>query len=89
MVWRIEISDAPRKILAKLDKQVSARILDFLTQRIAKLENPRSVGEALKGSRFGQLWKYRVGDYRILCQIQDVKLVVLVVRIGHRKNVYE
>ena len=63
MVWRIEFEDAALKELAKLDKPVARRILAFLRERVADLEDPRSVGEALKGSRLGDFWKYRVGDY--------------------------
>ena len=64
------------------------RITDFLRTRVATLDDPRSLGEALKGSRLGDFWKYRVGDYRIICDIQDGKLIVLVVEIGHRSSVY-
>ena len=70
LVWRIEFEDAALKELAKLDKPVARRILAFLRERVADLEDPRSVGEALKGSRLGDLWKYRVGDYRILASIR-------------------
>lgn len=56
--------------------------------RVAKLDNPRSIGDALTGPDFGQYWRYRVGDYRIICEIQDKKVVVLVLRIGHRREVY-
>jgi mRNA interferase RelE/StbE len=88
LAWTIELSSSSRQALAKLDRRVSRRILQFLTARLAPVEDPRSLGEALKGPKFGPLWKYRVGDYRVLCQIRDSELVVLVVRIGHRKDVY-
>ncbi|MBI5814921.1 MAG: type II toxin-antitoxin system RelE/ParE family toxin [Nitrospinae bacterium] len=88
MAWTIEISTTPRKVLAKLDRSVSRRIFDFLIRRVAVLDDPRSIGEPLKGPRFGMLWKYRVGDYRILCDIRDNEVVILVVRIGHRKDIY-
>lgn len=64
------------------------RILQFLNDRIAKLEDPRSVGEPLKGSKLGAFWRYRVGDYRIIADIQDDRLRILVVRIGNRRDVY-
>jgi len=67
---------------------MARRILAFLANRVAKLEDPRSIGLALKGSEPGDFWKYRVGDYRIVCDIQDKKLVVLVLRAGNRREVY-
>ena len=88
MVWRIEFEDAALKELAKLDKPVARRILAFLRERVAELEDPRSVGEALKGSRLGDFWKYRVGDYRIVASIQDEALCVLVLKVGNRSGVY-
>lgn len=88
MVWRIEFEDAALKELAKLDKPVARRILAFLRERVADLEDPRSVGEALKGSRLGDFWKYRVGDYRIVASIQDEALCVLVLKVGNRSGVY-
>ncbi|MCT7948082.1 type II toxin-antitoxin system RelE family toxin, partial [Shewanella septentrionalis] len=71
----------------KMDKQNAKRILDFLEQRIAILEDPRASGKPLKGD-LGVFWRYRVGDYRVLCDIQDGKLVILAALIGHRKEVY-
>lgn len=67
---------------------MARRILDFLDQRIANLDDPRSVGEALKGARLGSFWKYRVGDYRIVASIEDGAVRILVVRIGNRREVY-
>lgn len=64
------------------------RIITFLETRIATLEDPRQTGKALQGSTLGKLWRYRVGDYRIICELQDQRLVVLVVEIGHRREVY-
>ena len=74
--------------LGKLDTQQAKRILKFVRERVAKLEDPRRVGEALHGSRFGELWKYRVVDYRLICKIEDARLIVLVLRIGHRREIY-
>jgi mRNA interferase RelE/StbE len=88
LAWRIELVDDARKDLASLDKPVARRITAFLRERIAPLDDPRAMGEALKGSRLGQLWKYRVGDYRIIASIEDRRLCVLVVRIGHRREIY-
>lgn len=88
MAWQIEFGDASKKDLAKLDKQVARRITAFLRERVAKLEDPRSIGEALKGSQLGEFWKYRVGDYRIISNIEDKVLKILVVKIGNRREVY-
>ena len=88
MAWQIKFDDASIKDLAKLDKPVARRITDFLRERVAALDDPRSIGEALKGSKLGELWKYRVGDYRIISSIKDGALLILVVRIGNRKDVY-
>ena len=88
MAWRIEYSSDADKEIAKLDNQVAQRIIKFMGGRVAKLENPRSIGEALKGSELGELWKYRVGDYRIIASIEDKLVRILVVRIGNRREVY-
>lgn len=88
MVWRVELSAQALRSLDALDRQVARRILTYLHERVARLEDPRSVGEALKGSRLGEFWKYRVGDYRVISRIEDGELLVLVVRIGNRREVY-
>ena len=88
MVWAIEFDEAAKKELAKLDPQVARRLLDFLTQRVISLKDPRSFGQALKGSQLGEFWKYRVGDFRIIAKIQDQKMIILVLRIGNRREIY-
>ena len=88
MAWKIEFSAEADRELSKLDGEVIKRILKFLQERAAKLDNPRSIGNALQGPRFGEFWKYRVGDYRLICKIEDARVVVLVLRIGHRSDVY-
>jgi mRNA interferase RelE/StbE len=88
MAWKIELSSGADRELSKFDTQHSRRILRFLHERVAKLDDPRSIGQALQGSRLGEFWKYRVGDYRLICKIEDVRLIVLVLRIGHRKEIY-
>jgi len=88
LVWRIEFEDAALKELAKLDKLVARRILAFLRERVAVLDDPRSVGEALKGSKLGEFWKYRVGDYRVITNIEDGALRVLALKVGSRKEIY-
>ncbi|KDR90819.1 MULTISPECIES: type II toxin-antitoxin system RelE family toxin [unclassified Agrobacterium] len=83
--WKIEFQRAAVKQLGNLTKGDANRIVSFLADRIAKDGNPRRTGAALQGSELGNFWRYRVGDYRIICDIQDHKLVVLVVEIGHRR----
>lgn len=87
--WKIEVAAEAKRDLEKLDPQVMRRIERFLYERVARLDNPRSIGQALQGEKFGELWRYRIGDWRIICQIQDAKLVVLALRVGHRREVYE
>ncbi len=88
MAWKVELSTRAQKTLDGLDPRIAWRILAFLHGRVAKLDDPRSVGEALKGSRLGEFWKYRMGDYRIICKIEDGSIRILVVGIGNRKEVY-
>ena len=88
MTWRIEFSPLAQKNLAQLDRQVTRRILKFLNERVLHLEDPRAIGEPLKGSTLGEFWKYRVGDYRIIADIDDDLARILVVRIGNRREVY-
>ncbi len=85
----VTLSDKSRKELFRLDAAVRARILDFLQNRLEPLADPRVIGQALKGSRYGDFWKYRVGDYRIICKIEDAVLTSLVISIGHRRDVYK
>jgi mRNA interferase RelE/StbE len=73
----VELSESADRELSKLDAQQAKRILKFLHERVAKLDDPRSIGEALHGSRLGEFWKYRVGDYRLIAKIEDDRLVVL------------
>ena len=87
MAWAIEYTETARKQLRKLDKQTARQIIDFIDERVALLEDPRSSGKALIG-KLGGLWRYRVGDYRVICQIQDGALMILVVQIGNRREVY-
>ena len=88
MGWRIEFHPQAEKELAKLDREVARKIIRFLRERVAQLEDPRSLGEALKGPELGRFWKYRMGDYRLICDIQDQQVTILVIRIGHRRDVY-
>lgn len=86
MAWTVEVSEKAFRSLRKMDKQAARRIRDELSE-IAKLEDPRSRGKALTGNLAG-VWRYRVGDYRILCDIEDGRLVILVVDVAHRREVY-
>ena len=88
MAWKIEFDPAAERELDKLDPQVARRIIRFLVDRVAVLDDPRSIGEALKGSKFGSFWKYRVGDYRIISSIEDGALKILIVKIVNRREVY-
>lgn len=88
MVFEIEFDPEAVKDLKKLDRPVQQRLLGFLKTRVAELDNPREIGEALSGAKLGNYWKYRVGDWRIICDIQDRCIVVRVLRIGNRWEVY-
>jgi mRNA interferase RelE/StbE len=88
MAWSIDLDPRAKRELKQLDPQVARRINRFLFERVAQLEDPRSIGEALSGSELGDLWKYRVGDYRIIASIEDKLVRILVVRIGNRREVY-
>jgi mRNA interferase RelE/StbE len=87
LTWRIELTDTARKQLAKLGQNDAKRISRFLRERVAVLDSPRQIGKPLRG-QLTELWRYRVGDYRLICELQDHALVVLVVRVGHRNAVY-
>lgn len=89
MVWNIELSPEFRKNLTKIGAEDARRILKFLHEHVRLLDNPRSIGEPLKGSRFSGLWRYRVGNFRIFCEIQDEKISILIVQVGHRREVYK
>ena len=88
MTWTVEFDDAAAKELRKLDRQAQHEILRYLRERIATDEDPRRLGKPLSRELAG-LWRYRVRDYRLICNIEDSELVVLVLRIGHRKDIYE
>ena len=88
MAWKVELSSQALKALGQLDAQVARRILTFLHDRVAPLDDPRSIGEALKGSRLGEFWKYRIGDYRVISSIEDGAMRILVVEVGNRREVY-
>ena len=88
MAWRVLLDPRAAREIDRLDGPVQARIWKFLYERLARLEDPRSVGQAMRGSELGDLWKYQVGDHRILAKISDRDVVVVVVKIGHRREIY-
>ncbi|GAB5508322.1 MAG: type II toxin-antitoxin system RelE/ParE family toxin [Rhizobiaceae bacterium] len=87
VAWTVEYAASARKAVARLDPQARTRIRKFIEDRLREAEDPRCLAKPLKG-KFATLWRFRVGDYRIICDIQDDRLVVLVVAIGHRRDVY-
>lgn len=88
MAWRIEISKTAEKQLEKMDREVARCIAAFLRERVSALDDPRSIGEALKGSELGEFWKYRVGDWRLICELHDKRITIEVLRLGNRREVY-
>jgi len=88
LAWKVEIADVAESQLMRLDTPVRNRILNYLHDRIEGCKNPRHFGEPLKANKAG-LWRYRVGDFRVICEIQDKRLVVLAIAIGHRREVYK
>jgi len=88
LAWKIEYDPGALQDLKKLDRAVQREIIDYIDNRIANARTPRDFGKPLRGSRFG-LWRYRVRDCRIICELQEKRLVVLVVAIGHRSTIYD
>lgn len=88
MAWRVEFAEPARDELARLDRTVAKRIVRFLRERLAPSDDPRAYGQALKGPALAGLWKYRVGDHRVIAAIEDGAVRILVVRIGHRRDIY-
>jgi len=87
LAWLIRIAEIAQKDIRKLDRKAQSDIIRFLRERIENAADPRQTGKALKGD-LGELWRYRLGDYRIICDIQDLVVTVLVLRVRHRKEVY-
>jgi mRNA interferase RelE/StbE len=88
LVWIIKYTESSSKQLKKLDQQTALRVLNYMDERVAVLANPRSLGKNLKGPKMGEYWRYRVGDIRVICNIVDGQLTVLVIEIGNRREVY-
>jgi mRNA interferase RelE/StbE len=87
LAWQIDFTPEAEKQLSKIDRPSAKRIINFLSERIAPAEDPRIAGKALKGV-LREFWRYRVGNYRIICKIEDERLLILVVRVAHRSDVY-
>ncbi|MGH8750303.1 MAG: type II toxin-antitoxin system RelE family toxin [Burkholderiales bacterium] len=87
MTWRVVYAPPAAKDLTKLDPQIARRIIKFINERIVPIRDPRSIGEALHGP-VAKYWKYRVGDYRLICEIQDKIITIIIVRVGNRREVY-
>jgi len=88
LAWIIKYTESSSKQLKKLDKQIALRVLDYMDERVAVLDDPRSLGKNLKGPKIGEYWRYRVGDIRVICNIVDGQMMVLVIEIGNRREVY-
>ena len=88
MAWNIEYDPGALQDLKKLDRKIQREIVDYMDNRVATARTPRDFGKALRGSKFG-LWRYRLRDYRIICELQEKRLVVLVVAVGHRSTIYD
>lgn len=86
--WAVEFDDRARRELRKLDAKIQQTILRYMRNRIAGTEDPTRFGKPLRMNLAG-LWRYRVGDYRLICRFEEYRLVVLVLQVGHRRNVYE
>lgn len=88
LIWQIEWTENAKMKLAKLDKPIQKKIRYYLKYKIATDTNPRKFGKPLSGNKLG-LWRYRFSEYRVICQIKDQSLIILVITIGHRKNIYK
>ena len=88
MAWIIKYTESSSKQLKKLDKQTALHVLDYMDERVAVLDDPRALGKNLKGPKIGEYWRYRVGDIRVICNIVDGQMMVLVIEIGNRREVY-
>jgi len=88
LAWKIELTELAIKQLKKMGHNEAKRITHYLRKRIEPLDDPRQLGKPLTGN-LSTLWRYRVGDYRLICELKENELIVLVVRVGHRKGIYE
>jgi mRNA interferase RelE/StbE len=89
LAWTIKYTESSTKQLKKLDKQTALRVIDYMDERVAVLAEPRSLGKNLKGPKMGEYWRYRVSNIRVICNISDAQMTVLVIEIGNRREVYK
>ena len=88
LAWIINYTDSALRQLKKLDKSIALRVVDYMDERVATVDDPRTLGKNLSGPKLGAYWRYRVGDMRIICNIQDGEMCVLVIEMGNRREVY-
>ena len=88
MTWSTKYTESAQRQLRKLDRQVAIRVLDFMDEPVAGLDDPRAIGKNLTGPKIGAYWRYRVGDVRVICDIRDHELLVLVIEVGLWREVY-
>ena len=88
MLWTIKFTASAQRQLKRLDRAIALRVLDYLDDRVAPLNNPRVLAKKLTGPTRGVYWRYRVGAVRVICDFQDEQLLILVIEIGHRREVY-
>jgi len=88
LTWEIKYTESALRQLKKIDKPIARKMLDFMDERIAHIENSRSVGKNLVGPKIRPYWRYRIGDVRVICDIEDSELVILVIELGYRKEIY-
>ena len=88
MNYKVLFSEEAKKQLKKLDKHISILIITWIRKNLQGCDNPRQLGKPLVANRIGQ-WRYRIGDYRLICEIQDEEITILILEVGHRKNIYE
>lgn len=88
MTWAINYTESALRQLKKLDKSIALRVLDYMDERVATLDDPRTLGKNLVGTKLGAYWRYRVGDIRVICSIQDGEMCVLVIELGNRREIY-
>ncbi|TSA56261.1 MAG: type II toxin-antitoxin system RelE/ParE family toxin [Methylophilaceae bacterium] len=88
MTWTIKYTESALRQLKKLDQSIALRVVDYMDERVAKVDDPRTLGKNLVGPKLGDYWRYRVGDIRVICNIQDGEMCVLVIEIGNRREIY-
>lgn len=89
MRWTIKLSNKTSRAIEKLDSIARKKIVKFISQTLPAMDNPRQTGKSLQGTELGNYWRYRVGDYRLICEIIDNEITILVVEIGHRSKIYK